>query len=348
MVNKRVTSQQVAERAGVSRTTVSFVLNDVQHIQIREETRQRVKDVARDLGYVPNEAARSLVSGQTMTLALVLCMPPEQITVDAYMPMIVHGISDVAHQDGFRVLIEWVEDVTNPDAYINLARARKIDGIIVGCPRLDDVQLPRLIQDGFPTVILGTLPNTQATYVDADNDNGTKQAMQHLLDLGHSRIACVTNSDPIYTAANTRLVAYRSALEVNQIPYDPALVRYANFNPDSGYEAMQDLLRSNKNNLPTAVFIASDEVAFGALAAIRDEGLRVPEDIAVVSFDDVPLAKYIDPPLTTVRLSAIEQGRIACQMLIELIQGVTPSFKQVSLDAELIVRESCGVKLPAN
>lgn len=340
MAKRRVTSHEVAERAGVSRTTVSFVLNGVGNAQISQETRQRVLQVARELGYVPYAAARSLASGQTRTLGLIICRRPDHILFDAYLLQIIYGLSEITRTSGFRMLIESVEDVSRPDAYIDLVRAKHIDGILLHGPRSDDSQLPALIADGFPIVSLGRFDGAPAYFVDADNQAAACRATTHLIGLGHQRIACITNSPPHYIGAAERLLGYRKALESVGLAYDENLVRYGDFDPQSGYQAMQSLLQIKP--YPTAIFIASDVVAFGAISAAREYGLDIPQDLAVVSFDDVPMARYMVPALTTIRMPAIEQGRCGGQMLINLIGRETLVEPQVYLETELIIRQSCG------
>lgn len=339
---RRITSQKVAERAGVSRTTVSFVLNDVD-AQISPETRQRVLQAAHELGYVPDAAARSLASGRTHILGLVICQPPDHITIDAYIHQVIYGLSEAGRERGFRVLLEAVEDVSQPDAYIHLVRAKRIDGILLSGPRSDDNQLPALIADGFPIVLLGRLNHELVSFVDIDNEAAACHAVTHLAQLGHRRIGCITNGPLSYTSATERLQGYRQALRQAGLPEDEALIRYGEFEPESGYRAMQALLSLTLQ--PTAVFVASDVVAFGAMAAARDAGRRVPEDLAIVGFDDVPMSRYFNPPLTTVRLPAVEQGRRGGEVLIDLIEGKSIVESRLVLPTQLVVRQSCGVAL---
>lgn len=339
---RRITSQKVAERAGVSRTTVSFVLNDVD-AQISPETRQRVLQAAHELGYVPDAAARSLASGRTHILGLIICQPPDHITIDAYIHQVIYGLSEAGRQRGFRVLLEAVEDVSQPDAYIHLVRAKRIDGILLSGPRSDDNQLPALIADGFPIVLLGRLNHKLVSFVDIDNEAAACHAVTHLVQLGHRRIGCITNGPLAYTSATERLSGYRQALCQTDLPEDEALVGYGEFEPESGYRAMQALLALPLP--PTAVFVASDVVAYGAMAAIRDAGRRIPEDLAIVGFDDVPMSRYFNPPLTTVRLPAVEQGRRGGELLIDLIEGKPGAESRQVLPTQLVVRQSCGAAL---
>lgn len=341
----RVTSYQVAQRAGVSRTTVSLVLNEVRGVNIREETRRRVLRAAEELGYVPNAAARSLVSGQTRTLGLVISHA-EHLQVDAFIPQLLYGFGLVSRQRGYRVLLETVEDVTKPDAYTELVRGNRIDGLAVLNFRCDDSQLPELIRRGFPVVLIGFHPwpglEDKIFAVETDGVAAAIRATRHLIALGHRRIAHITFSPENYYATQDRLRGYRQALQAAGIEWDPAWVRYGNFSAASGYQAMRQLLR--RKPYPTALFAGNDTIALGAMAAIHRKGLRIPEDIAVVGYDDIPTAPYMVPPLTTVRISPLEQGRIAAEMLSGLIEGNPPQHRRICLPAPLIVRESCGAK----
>jgi DNA-binding LacI/PurR family transcriptional regulator len=341
---KRVTSQDVATRAGVSRTTVSLVLNDVQGIQISDETRRRVIAAAEELGYVPEASAQALASRRVKIIGLLLTRSPHHIASDTFLTQILDGLIETAHQRGLRLLIDLIKAQHQKEAYLQLVRSKRIDGVILSGPRFDDEALKLLEQEGFPTVIMGQLPGVEGCSVDVDNCTAAQRAVGHLIQLGHRRIACITNAALYYTAAEERLQGYRQALENAGIEYDPQLVRYGDFDPDSGYREMMNLLeqRSAGNSAFTAAFVASDVVAYGAKAAIRDKGLNVPRQIALVGFDDVPISRYTDPPLTTVKLPAHELGRVAGDYLVRLMDGEQLHGTRVLLDTQLIIRESCG------
>jgi DNA-binding LacI/PurR family transcriptional regulator len=336
----RPTQSQIAEEAGVSRTTVSLVLNDVAGVRISPETRRRILDVARRLNYYPDAAARTLVSGRTQTIGFVLCQSPDSIFADAFLPEVLRGVGEAVQKSGFRVLLHSVEDVSAPEAYIGLVHEKHTDGIILSGPRSDDQQLSRLKTEGFPVVLLGQLSNSGIPFVDVDNMGAAKQAASYLLGLGHRKVGMITNAPLAYTAARERLAGYRQALEEAGIPIDGELTCHGNFSEESGRLAMQQLL--DLPELPTAVFVASDLVAFGALVAIRQRGLTVPDDIALVGFDDVRLAHYVDPPLTTMRLPAYELGYQAATLLTQLIGGGPVEKREILLQTKLVVRQSCG------
>jgi len=338
MTKKRVTSQDVANLAGVSRTTVSFVLNDVKGFNISPETRQKVFSAAESLSYVPDAAAQALASRRTKAIGLVMTRSPHHIATDAFLPQIIGGMMEVIKDNKLRLLIEYVEVEHQDRAYLELARAKHIDGMILLTPRLNDAGLKKLEQVDIPTVLMGHLEGSNLYSVDVDNQLAAQQGVQHLLDLGHTQIACVTNAPPSYAATPDRVAGYKNALIAAGITPDEGLIRYADFDPQSGYVQAKSLLESG--NKFTAIFVASDNVAIGVKAALREARLRIPEDISLVGFDDIPWAQYADPPLTTVHLQAQEMARKACLMLMDLLQGKEPDIKQQIVETHLVVRKS--------
>ncbi len=339
MSRKRATSHEVAKRAGVSRTTVSFVLNNVE-ANISKETRQRVLQAAKELDYVPDAAARMLASRQTRTLGLVI-FDAIHLQVDAFISKVLYSLTEVSREHDFRVIVEAVEDLGRDDAYLSLVQAKQIDGLIVLNPRSDDSQLPRLIDEGFPLVLVGKIkhPGAYCVY----HKSAVREAVTHLISLGHERIAHITYAPIAYRSADSRLRNYRRALAEAGINADEKLIRYGNYTAQSGYEAMNSLLAAKLR--PTAVFAGNDTIAIGAMSAIHRHGLRIPEDIAIVGYDDIPVAPFTIPPLSTVRTPALMQGRLAGEMLIKLLQGEKPARPQIMLETELLIRESCGAKL---
>jgi DNA-binding LacI/PurR family transcriptional regulator len=333
---KRPTSADVAAMAGVSRTTVSFVLNQRPDVKIPDETRRRVVDAAAQLGYQPNASARQLAGGRSHILALVLHQSPEQVASDAVLAETLRGLSAAARAGGFRVMVELLAP-EGPDAsYSSLLRAQHADGLIVSGPRSDDPSLLELLRDGFPVVLQGSLPDVSVQSVDVDNVAGARGAVEHLLSLGHRRIACITNAPLVYTAAQERLAGYTEALTAAGMDCDPILITEADFDAPSGHLAMARLLARTTFD---AVFVASDVVALGAIGALREAGKRVPDDVSIVGFDDIPLAAYFDPPLTTVRLPAFELGQAAGRALVERLADRAIPHRTL-LPTELIVRGS--------
>jgi LacI family transcriptional regulator len=339
VANRPVTSEDVAKYAGVSRTTVSLVLNGVNSIKIGAETRQRVLDAAATLGYVPNAMAQALVSRRTQAIGLVFTRQPHHIATDPFLPQVLDGMLEVVRANNLRLLIDIVEPEHQEQAYHELVRAKRIDGIVFSGPRLDDVALVNLEKEGFPTVLMGQLPGSNFYSVDVDNRQAARQAVEYLIGLGHRKIACITNAPLSYSASSDRLLGYRDALEQAGIPYDEALVRAGDFEPESGYIQMNSLLSSGVSF--TAGFVASDAVLIGANGSLREQGLRIPEDISLIGFDDIAWSKYVDPPLTTVRLPAQALGNQACTMLLKILSGQTVEEKNLVLPTELVIRNSC-------
>ena len=333
MARSRPTSADVAARAGVSRTTVSFVLNYRTDIQISDETRQRVFLAASELGYHPHAPARQLAGGRSHVLGLVLRQTAEQVAGDATLAETLRGIASAARAAGSRVM---VEPLAPEGTYDRLLRAQHADGLILSGPRVDDPSLAELANEGFPLVLQGSLPGLAVPSVDIDNVAGARGAVEHLLSLGHRRIACVTNAGLSYTSARERLQGYRDAIESAGVPYDDTLVAEGSFDAASGERATAALLRRTTFS---AMFVASDVLALGAFGALREANRRVPDDVSIVGFDDVPLAAFFDPPLTTVRLPAFELGQAAGRALLDRIADRAVPQRTL-LPTELIVRGS--------
>jgi LacI family transcriptional regulator len=333
---RRPTSADVASEAGVSRTTVSFVLNGRTDVKIPDETRRRVVDAAQRLGYHANASARRLADGRSHVLAIVLRQTAEQVATDAVLAETLRGLAAAARTEGFRVMVEPLPQDGAAHTYAALLRAQHADGLVISGPRVDDPSLVELVREGFPIVLQGALPDLEVTSVDVDNRAGARHAVEHLLALGHRRIACITNAPLVYTAAQDRLDGYLDALRGAGIQPRSEWIAAGAFDAPSGHAAMAELLERSAFD---AVFVASDVVALGAISALREAGRRVPQDVSVVGFDDIPLAAYFDPPLTTVRLPAFELGQAAGRALLERIAGRAVPDRTL-LPTELIVRAS--------
>jgi LacI family transcriptional regulator len=336
------TSRDVARLAAVSRTTVSYVLNNSDSsITISDATRQRVLDAARDLGYHPNAAARSLRRQKAGVVGLVTYDSSDRMGSNAFMWLVMEGVMSELAPAGIKLIVE-AADADGPDPCVSLARGGHVDGLIVTGSRPIDTDLRVLHADGTPIVLWGRLSGSDLPFVDIDNVAAARSAVEHLLDLGHTRIGCITNAPPLTdTAAADRLLGYRSALERRRIRFDETLVRHASFDERSGLDAMTSLLELDPP--PTAVFVASDEVALGALKAAKLARARVPDDVALVGFDDLPFSPYVEPALTTVRVPAREIGVVAARSLIDAISHPNGRRKPSTvLATELVIRDSSG------
>lgn len=341
MTTKRATSFDVAREAGVSRTLVSFVLNNVSTVSINEDTRQRVIETAKRLNYHPNASGRKLVSGKSSVIGLVLQQSKDQFFMDAFLLRVMFGIEQAVIKHGFNVLLKQI-DPGLENGYSQLISENHVDGIILSGPRQDDSQILQYHNDGFPVMLLGQLAGSGIPYVDVNAIEGAAQATRHLIDLGHRRIGLITNAPFEYTSAQQRRQGYLNELKKSAISPDATLVRQGGFTPESGYSAMEELLKLPEP--PTAIFVASDVVAAGAFQAIKNSGKRIPEDISVVGFDDIPMAPFLDPSLTTIRLPAYDLGWAAGERLAKLILGQKLTEQGVLLETELIVRKSSGAR----
>jgi DNA-binding LacI/PurR family transcriptional regulator len=337
---KRTTATDVAQLAGVSRTTVSFVLNNVPGMRISPETRQRVLDAAQELDYQPNISARRLVTGQTRILAYVERQAAESAFSDAFFPLALRGVHDAALNHGYEVLFAPIPISDGDQRCTGLLRGRHVDGLILSGPRDDDDELRRLLEEGAQIVVQGQLAESRASWVDVDNVSGAQVAVDHLIELGHTDVAAIIHAPLAYTAAAARLEGFRKALEAHGLAFDPERTAFAQFTAESGREAMESLL--DLNPIPSAVFISSDTVAIGAVHAVRRRGFRIPDDVAIVGFDDIPMAAYTRPPLTTIHLPAYGLGWGAADLLIRQISREEVPENQILLSTDLVVRGSCG------
>ena len=338
----------VAARAGVSRTTVSFVLNARAGSGIAAATRARVLAAARELGYVPSAAARSLVSGRTLTVGFVVCDARHLLT-DAYLPQAIFTLTQVAHARGFRVLVEAVDDPERPAAYQALVRSARIDGMVVMNPRREDAQLAELIDSRYPVVTIGRPPSERGHMLDVDNVAAVQDATAHVLQAGRRRIAHLGYGSPRYATVAERRAGYRAALAAAGVATDERLVTFGNYSADSGAAAMRSLLQrlGHRPGGPApfdALVCGNDTVALGALTALREVGLRVPADVAVVGFDDIPMAAHAAPPLTTVRMPLLAMGEAAGHLLLELLESGPREREARLLPTQLVVRASCGAR----
>ena len=250
MAERRITSQDVADLAGVSRTTVSFVLNNDTRFSIRPETKLKVHEAAAKLGYVPNASARALASNQAKAIGLIMTRDTRYISSDVFLPQLIGGLLDSVKLFGISLLIEWVEPGQQLQTYHKLTGAKHIDGMILTISRYDDTGLKVLENADIPVVLMGTVPNSQLHSVDFDNAASARKAVDHLLKLGHQQIACITDAPLPYSSAAQRLNGYQQALQSAGIGFDETLVRYGDFDAESGYKAMQSLLEKKLNSAP--------------------------------------------------------------------------------------------------
>jgi LacI family transcriptional regulator len=340
MANSR-NLEEIARLAGVSRSTVSRVVND--HPSVRPAVRERVRRIIAETGFQPNAAARSLASQRSYMLGLVIPRTVHTVFTDPYFPQLTQGIAQACNEHDYTLSLFIESD--DVKLFPRLNRTGLMDGVVVQASTVDDRLIPKLLAAGLPLVVAGRPSQVEGvSYVDVDNVQGSYSAVAHLARLGHTRLATITG--PLNTAVGTdRLAGYRRVLAECGLPEDPALVETGDFTEPSGYDAMRRLL--SQPQPPTAVFAASDVMARGAIRALEEAGRRVPGDVAVAGFDDLPPATMTRPWLTTVRQPIRQMGIRAIEVLLDVIANGREPARRFIFDTELVVRESCGATEPA-
>ncbi|MFA0730997.1 MAG: hypothetical protein RJAPGHWK_001163 [Candidatus Fervidibacter sp.] len=336
-----VTIREVAKAVGVSVATVSSVLNGRAHTRVAAETRQRVLEAARRLGYCPKRSAQALRTGLTYTLGLSVPLCPDSL-LSPFFYEAVKGALKTAKQRGWLVTILGFQDRQEELALLQAAaEQRSVDGVLLFDPQDDDPRLP-LLKGRLPFVVVGRCFDPEVVTVDNDNVQAAKLATQHLLRLGHRRIAFV--HVPLrFVTAQDRLTGYRMAIKEAGLPFDANLLAGTEgyYGVEAGYRAFLGLLKRLRKP-PTAVLAMDDTLALGVLQAAQQHGLRVPDDLAVVGFNDSPFAAHCEPPLTTVRIFAETLVEYATDALLRLIRGEPVAPKRMLVPTQLIVRASCG------
>ncbi len=333
-----LTLEDVARQAGVSRSTVSRVING--RPNVREDVRQRVLDVIRDTGYHPNVAARTLASQRSWTLGLVLPHSVSFFFTDPYYPHLTKGIAQACNQYNYTLALFLVGTKEDEEKiFPRVARKGLLDGVLVQAGHHGDQQIIGLLVDSkMPLVVAGRpFRSDNVSYIDIDNVNAAHNAVRHLIQIGYRRIGTIAG--PAHsTVGLDRKEGYLKALKERGREVDEALIVEGDFTETGGYYAMQRLLPAK----PDAVFAASDIMAIGAMRAAREAGLRIPTDIAFVGFDDLPIATLSDIQLTTVRQPVVQFGYKAVELLLDLIENGLHPVRRVIMDTELIIRDSCG------
>ncbi|MCW2502170.1 MAG: periplasmic binding protein/LacI transcriptional regulator [Actinomycetia bacterium] len=329
----RPTLEKVAARAGVSRATVSRVVNG--STRVAPEIRDAVTQAVDELGYVPNLAARSLVTQRTDSFALVLSEPPTRVfSDDPFFSGIIRGVSQELEVVDKQLVLMLAGSPQSHDRVERYATARHVDGVLVASMHGADPLPGVLAARGIPVVCSGRpLARNHVPYVDVDNVGGAAQAVGYLLASGRKRIATIAGP-PDMNAGIDRLAGYRETLRDSN---RRSIVAVGDFTRASGERAMKQLLADDP--ALDAVFVASDTMALGALRALHQAGRRVPDDVAVVGFDDNDDAQYSDPPLTTIRQPIVEMGRQMVRLLLDLTAG-GEAESPVILPTELAVRQS--------
>ncbi|MBI5961010.1 MAG: LacI family DNA-binding transcriptional regulator [Chloroflexi bacterium] len=334
--------EDIAARAGVSRSTVSRVINNEPYVS--EKTRERVLAIIEQEGFIPNPAARALVTQHTQVIGVVIPRTPTVVFEDAfYFPTLLQGVSAATHQRDYAMLL-WLGQAGEDDErlYRQIERNRLMDGLIIASAPSNDPLISHFLNTSLPFVLVERPGHDydRISYVSIDNLNASLELVTHLINLGRRRIATVTG-DLTIPDGRDRLDGYKRALQIAGLPVDERLIVEGNFSQRSGYEGTQALLQQKID----AIVASSDITARGVLQALHEAEIRVPEDVAVVGFDDLPTAAQVIPPLTTVHQPIEERGRLAAGLLIDLVEGKLEGPQQILLPTELVIRQSCGAAL---
>ncbi len=337
-MTKKLTLDEVAERAGVSRTTASRVMNERPHV--RPEVRARVLRIIEETGYQPHPVARSLASQRTHVLGIVIPRQNSAFFTDPYFPCLLEGIAQECNAQDYTLALFLLQTPVDEEKVLpRITRRGALDGLIVQVGQQEDHFIKRLLEGDVPLVVAGRPAQaTEASYVDVDNRAGAYTAVMHLFNLGHTCVATITGPRNT-TAGMDRYAGYIDAHRAHKLPINETLVTEGDFSESGGYRAMHTLLEQH----PDAVFAASDMMAIGAMRAIHETGLRVPDDIAVVGFDDLPPAAHARPPLTTVHQPVQQFGRCVVKILLDIVENDVPEPCHNVLSTNLVIRDSCGM-----
>jgi LacI family transcriptional regulator len=333
---KPVSQVEIAKAAGVSRTTVSFVLNNIRGKNISEETRQKVLAIAAERGYTPDESAVDTATSREGTVALFVCHSDSAFS-DAYIMRLLEGMEPALHKGRHDLRV--VQFRVSRHDYAETARAKGFEGIILLNTHADDEGIPALKASGLPFVVIGSLPDPELAQVDIDNAGAAWRVGDYLLSLGHRDIGVIAHASGAFLAVKSRLAGFSEALASQGLVLEPRRLRHAHFSEESGFEAMRDLL--TEGGPPEALFATNDMVAYGAMRALEEAGIGVPEDVSVVGFDDDYMSRYTNPPLTTMTLPAEGIGRKAAEALLRAILGGKPRLGIDLLPTSLTIRRSC-------
>lgn len=326
--------KKIAELAGVSKATVSRVLNNYPHIS--PELRDRVMQVVDQTGYARNPIARMLTANRSNMIGLVIPTGAKFVFSDPYFPKLTEGISRATNHHKLTLSLFLFHSEDDGVATVrNIIANGMFDGLLVTGDRIDDKILPLLIHHEVRFVLIGrSLHDENIHYIDVDNYGGGRLATEYLIERGYRRIGIITCDYNI--AAVDRFNGYQQVLKEQGMVFDPALVAYGDFSMDSGARGMEQLLPQK----PDAVFVISDTMALGALRVLREHQIQVPDDMGIMGFDDLPPAIQADPQLTTIRQPIDQQGALAVETILQLIENPERPLRQMALPVELIVRAS--------
>lgn len=335
MGQEKLNISQIAKLAGVSKTTVSRVINH--RPDVNAETREKIEAIIQEYEYCPSAIAQAVSHQRSMMIGLVFPDGETEAFSNPYYAELMQGVLKKAREKGYRIVLSYLRD----DDCFTLARQKIVDGLLILTPGSNHREkLEDLLQMGVPVVSTARVPGmTGLHYVAVDEYSASCKIIEHLISLGHRQIAYIGGPKTLYSGGS-RLRGYQTTLKKHQIPYDPLLVELGDTSMQSGYQAMERLMRKHRKF--TAVFACSDLMAIGAKHAIEKHGLRVPQDISLVSTDSTAISDYLDAPLTTMKQPTHERGEQAMRMLIDLIEGKTVQ-DGIMLPMGIVIKETTQV-----
>lgn len=340
MSAKRITIKDVAQLAKVSVMTVSRAIS--QPHTLSPKTLNRVQEAIDELDYHVNLSARSLTGSKSKTIGI--CVSSfQKLFFSTYFFEMANGIEEIVRNKGYSLLIHDIYGGDQSNKY-SLLKDRRIDGMIVYSPRENDISLDLLKQQGYNFISVSGYPATKKIdFVDGDNHSGIHLAVEHLVKLGHTRIAFIKGLDYLSDAID-RFEAFKDSLQLFNVPLVEEYIITGDFLSDVAFNATKPLFKLP--NPPTAIVAANDFMAIGAIEAMNSMGIKVPDDVAVIGFDDIEVAQHMSPTLTTIRQPVLEMGKRAAELLFDKINGKYENeIIQEYLPMKLIVRESCGSQL---
>ena len=333
-----LTLEDIAKLSGFSRSTVSRAINGDPNVS--EATRKQVMGIVDQLNFQPNLAARGLAAGHTKVLGLVIPMGVNAIFTDPFFPLLIQSVSSECNIHDYSVMLWLAEPEYERRMISRMMYNGLVDGVIVSSMMMDDPIVEALIKGKLPFILIGRHPtNSDISYVDVDNWTGAKTAVNHLAELGRTRIGTITGPQNMIVGRD-RYQGYLDALKEHGLKTNINLITEGNFTVTSGAEAMKKMLKHQ----PDAVFAASDAMAGGAIRALQEEGYKVPDDVAIIGFDDIPSACMTVPPLTTIKQPIRQVGSVAAKTLIKMIEQPQKESYHIILPTKLVVRSSCSRK----
>lgn len=329
----KITMDDIAKVANVSKSTVSRALSN--DPRVNEDTRERIAEIARRLNYRPHQVAQALAKKSTNIIGVVIPWVPRSVA-DPFFLEFLQGIGEVATANGYSLTLpniarNQVEDLAS------IFNNNKVDGIILTEPMLNDPRIEYLQRENIPFVFLGNPMVGEICWVETDNESGAYQAVNYLIESGHTKIATVAGS-PELVAGKYRLEGYKRALRDGNLEVNPDLIFYADFTQQSAYRATKKLLEKTRDF--TAIFAANDLMALAVIKALKEEKIAIPEEVAVMGYDGIQIGEYIDPALSTIKIPSVKMGRMAMNLLLGIIRGEKIRERQVLLPPELVIRSS--------